>query len=848
MPDFEMHDPAFWECRGFSLRNAIALAQCQVAYWTEQFAFYGDFPATWILSGRPRLRAKAAIRKNWNAGMWRCESDIEKEAWLEIGEALNKKPREKQNPFPPEINRADAEQAAVAEAERLHGPEWRRVTEPDFSPTPHFGFGPERPSKNSDVFSRRWIRRYPDGPLITDEKWQAMQDERRLAVAKERQLRELDERNRDDVEKALHAITNLAKRLPTTTPQAHIVSRLHELEDGSIFLSGARLADPAMMKKYSNNTLTDLIQCGMGEHVDIETKIWADKYLKGLPHYPKPVRPGIQWGPFVLDPRRDETLSHYCISGMPRSGKTVLIRLLIQSRFTNRLILYDDKSDMLPYVAHYDDVCDFLLLNPFDARSAAWDIAKDVQTPATRAAVADYFLPDVAGGAKGKFQFGVAVVRELYIAIFECLNTLAGDTWDFLHFVAACCPENVRAILAATPKGQGIIKTDIDGQHKSSDDLLSYLSTMTRRLQPIAAAWSHASKKVSLREWAKSGTGSVILGNNQAYQGQMKELNCVLLGILTDSLLDPATKSKENTLLVLDELQQFGYIQNLPRLLNTGASYGVTLVLGIHGIAALAETYGTATKDILETCGHFAFLANTSTETAEWASRVFSNQKILVERRSKTEGDERTSVTEGYTEKERPIVTRADIQNLSPTTKTAGLTAYFKSLSHPPYRGHIPGTELFATTDAAKESRQAYLHARATMVNDRPEQKQVRQVAIRPKLDSSYLLQEPYFDSSPFDALPSNKTVFPEDTFAALELLGFSRDEHNAASTPVNETSQRSAGKTIQQSDESSGDVEQVLEPQSTVEDDLTDDEWENTKHLFRRSNYEDKYNWPDDK
>ncbi|MCI0538823.1 MAG: type IV secretion system DNA-binding domain-containing protein [Verrucomicrobiales bacterium] len=81
--------------------------------------------------------------------------------------------------------------------------------------------------------------------------------------------------------------------------------------------------------------------------------------------------------------------NHFAFVGTTGSGKTLLQRLLMQSALTtvghghgHRAVVYDAKQDTLSILSGMRIGCPVHVLNPLDARSVAWDMAADVESPA----------------------------------------------------------------------------------------------------------------------------------------------------------------------------------------------------------------------------------------------------------------------------------------------------------------------------------------------------------------------------------------------------------------------------------------------------------------------------------
>src|SRR5262245_2108415 len=107
----------------------------------------------------------------------------------------------------------------------------------------------------------------------------------------------------------------------------------------------------------------------------------------------------------------DAATAHFAFIGSSGSGKTTAIRLLMQSIFgiatkygiPTRALVYDSKRELLPVLhgifrrlGRTDAEQKITLLNPFDVRGVAWDIAADIKEPAHAQELATILVPDNA--------------------------------------------------------------------------------------------------------------------------------------------------------------------------------------------------------------------------------------------------------------------------------------------------------------------------------------------------------------------------------------------------------------------------------------------------------------------
>jgi len=409
---------------------------------------------------------------------------------------------------------------------------------------------------------------------------------------------------------------------------------------------------------------------------------------------------GARWGPLRFGDRRDAVAHHYCVVGVPRSGKTVLIRLLLESLDFQRAIIYDDKTNVLSQFPIRSD--SVYILNPFDRRCAAWDIAKDADSSHRTGEIARLLVPD----APNQNPYFANTARQLLAGVMDALNAIAPGKWSFLDLLICAQSINIRHVLSQHEPGRALVIDHLNATDQTERGVLSTLQQALASYRPVAAAWSHTPTRISLTDWVRNSPADLVLGNHDAHKAAMSAINRVFFQLLAESLLDVLTRPvlENPTFIILDELEQLGTLESLEPLMNKGTSLGITLVLGFHDIQTLRRYYREATNGIVTMCGHYAFLRVNNPETARWASDLMGHQEVLIKQQSKTTSKDQESETTSHRHTERPLVRPTELQHLPLTHKHSGLRGYFKSICHPTYRGSISGKDLFGPDGLISDS------------------------------------------------------------------------------------------------------------------------------------------------
>ncbi|MEX2309829.1 MAG: type IV secretion system DNA-binding domain-containing protein [Pirellulales bacterium] len=497
----------------------------------------------------------------------------------------------------------------------------------------------------------------------------------------------------------------------------------------------------------------------------------------------------VQWGPLFYD-EAAVNLSHFCISGMTRSGKTTLLKLLFQSLYEDvtprpRFVLYDAKPNLLPCLfppdsrqdeATDDQVADAVyLLSPFDSRGTAWDIAADASNPSTAAEIAEVLFPAPDGNSEHEF-YGPAV-RDVTTELMVVLTRMAAQNWTFYDLLCAMQLDNIQSVLCSTPNGRQLYATYFEGKGMSNvpEDLVRALRTKSALLLAAAYAWSHVTHRVSLRQWVRSQSKSIVLFNDDEHFKANKEINRILLNVLAQTLL-AVKKPPARTFLYLDEMEHLGYIEPMTRLIEKGADVQVNLAIAFHDLQTLKKVYGEVTEGILSQASFQAFLKVNSQVTSEWASYQIGTPEVKVSHTSTQSGTSHTSSSDGDAKSEsqqtsqsqsenyasRRLVIPDEIRDLPVPAQAKVLRGYFVTPIHSPYLGTLPASKVI-------RSKSKYLAAEKSEENF---------YALWPKVEGV----------SEHCPQPEERYETPDDKFRTLYGLGFRRPGYTPEPFPLKTT------------------------------------------------------------
>lgn len=356
------------------------------------------------------------------------------------------------------------------------------------------------------------------------------------------------------------------------------------------------------------------------------------------------LRPQICWG--GLAQPLDRSNLHFVIAGVPGTGKTVAIRSLMRSVFrpelrphlggTDRGVVYDPKQEFYPVLRGFgcrDE--QIIILNPFDARGQAWNLAADYTTQADAVQLARTIIPTPESHAQPFFPKSAAGLLAAALRVYMKKNPLK---WELADVLLACMShENLNSLLGME-RHDPLVKFALNFMSETAtrNNIMAELASHVLDFLPVAGCWQRAKREgkpmVSVKKFLQSPDTVLLLGANQTHKVALSAINRLFLKKLSEETLDHVADGQwaasNRTWLVLDEVRELGKVEGLADLINKGRSRGVCAVLGFQDYPELEEVFGEKVAHaITATCGHKLYL-RLGGESAEWASRAIGKAEI----------------------------------------------------------------------------------------------------------------------------------------------------------------------------------------------------------------------------
>ncbi len=351
----------------------------------------------------------------------------------------------------------------------------------------------------------------------------------------------------------------------------------------------------------------------------------------------KLVAPGelsLYWGGLKLPLKAAE--NHFLVTGTIGSGKTITIDLLMSSVLPHinqqekwKAVVYDAKGDSVSKLKYLHKGSEIVILNPFDKRCTAWDLAADVTSERHAQSLASVLFPK---NPRAESPFWDNAAQALFQAIVLTFATRpeSKGKWTLRDALLGMRTQRrLRAVLGLLSNQNADVIEGYLQNPKTSSNIMADIQGRIKEYKIIAAHWHHAKSRISLQQWA-SQNSVLVLGRSTKAPDALKALNAIIFNRISQIVLDEAENPPGKTWFFLDEFSKAGKLPMLDELASTGRTKGVVLVLGFQDIAGVREVYGhNLTDELTNVVGNKAILHLAGGATAQWAQEQFGYQEIL---------------------------------------------------------------------------------------------------------------------------------------------------------------------------------------------------------------------------
>jgi len=385
-----------------------------------------------------------------------------------------------------------------------------------------------------------------------------------------------------------------------------------------------------------------------------------------------PAKPWAFLHPLLGMAKKQFTM-HGLISGGPGSGKTQIFWTLIEQiaiRKNRKSIIYDIKGDFTAAMP------DAMLISPWDARSAFWDISADIRTPQAAETLAQSLIPSKDGEFWGPASRAV-VVGVLISLIYEREHN--GKPWGWRSLadrLMASDPYELHDLMSTYyPPGLRMLA---DPSSTTALNVLQTVAAHTRIIDQLAVAWGNGEGRrgFSVRRWAQDGykgPRQVIL---QA--GPDRELTsryiAAMINTLVPHVTSPALEDREEARTLaffIDEFASLGRIDDIANFIDKGRSKGCTVWLAYQSIEQIKERYSPHfASNLMSMVATHIVCRLSMGETQTAMAGLFGKRRVAVTSHSHAPGTVGPSISQH--EETRPVVLPTQIGALGPVSKKNG--------------------------------------------------------------------------------------------------------------------------------------------------------------------------------
>jgi len=382
-------------------------------------------------------------------------------------------------------------------------------------------------------------------------------------------------------------------------------------------------------------------------------------------------------------PVEDET-KHFKLIGTTGTGKSTAICEMLAAALErgDRAVIADPDGGYLRrfYQSERGDV----ILNPFDVRSAKWDLFGEISNDYDVEQLARSLIPDHDG--QDRSWRGYA--RTFFSAVTaQARDAGSREVSELYRLLVVAGTSELRTLVAGTPaqpfleEHNGRMFDSIRSVTSSAVSALEYVSR--QRSTPLSVRdWVRGRPQPQVTDEASSGRGVLFLPYRA---GQIAALRSTISAWMRLAIFEAMNREEGTQRLwfVIDELDALGQIDGLKDALARLRKFGGRCVLGFQSIAQVSSTYGSGeAQTIVENCANTLILRCSGSEhggTSQFASRLIGEREI-----TRTTTSHSRRATELF-----PSITRAAHVSVeaavmgSEIEQLPDLTGYLKLASRP---------------------------------------------------------------------------------------------------------------------------------------------------------------------
>ncbi|HBP7890863.1 conjugal transfer pilus acetylase TraX [Escherichia coli] len=285
---------------------------------------------------------------------------------------------------------------------------------------------------------------------------------------------------------------------------------------------------------------------------------------------------------------RDSEIQNFCLHGTVGAGKSEVIRRLANyaRQRGDMVVIYDRSGEFVK--SYYDPSID-KILNPLDARCAAWDLWKECLTQPDFDNTANTLIP--MGTKEDPFWQGSG--RTIFAeAAYLMRNDPNRSYSKLVDTLLSIKIEKLRTFLRNSPAAN-LVEEKIEKTAISIRAVLTNYVKAIRYLQGI----EHNGESFTIRDWMRGvredqKNGWLFISSNADTHASLKPVISMWLSIAIRGLLAMGENRNRRVWFFCDELPTLHKLPDLVEILPEARKFGGCYVFGIQSYAQLEDIYG----------------------------------------------------------------------------------------------------------------------------------------------------------------------------------------------------------------------------------------------------------------
>jgi len=331
----------------------------------------------------------------------------------------------------------------------------------------------------------------------------------------------------------------------------------------------------------------------------------------------------------------EDEAKHFKLIGTTGTGKSTAIREMLSAALArgDRAVIADPDGGYLRHF--YDATRGDMILNPFDSRSAKWDLFGEVTNDYDVDQLARSLIPDHEGPDRSWRGYARTFLSAVTAQAHGAGSREVGELYRLL--VVAGTSE-LKTLVAGTP-AQPFLE---EHNGRMFDSIRSVTSSAVSALEYVSR---QRSTTLSVRDWVRGvsappgiptsmgNRGGVLFMPYRA--GQIPALRSIISAWMRLAIFEAMNREEGEQRLwfVVDELDALGQIDGLKDALARLRKFGGRCVLGFQSVAQVSATYGFGeAATITENCGNTLILRCSGSEhggTSQFASRLIGEREVV---------------------------------------------------------------------------------------------------------------------------------------------------------------------------------------------------------------------------